>query len=205
MTFSLQWNCNRALIFDVRFVFSILFLSGCCRNDFALLDLTLSSWSVPLVSHGPPRCVHGRAGHGAVFVPHRVRHDTTESSAVPTNSSSDLPAHGHATGSGAAWPDRGGGVVCGRLFLIAGASRYTLFSTLGRQSRGVMDTRAVMLVPHIHLHSCPHLPGACARERLQVIQRRCTSDERGCNSRHELCKVSSIVDFCIKYPRSLTF
>ena len=39
---------------------------GCCRVDLALLDLHAMAWSAPTLS-GAPRCLGGRAGHGAAF------------------------------------------------------------------------------------------------------------------------------------------
>ena len=42
--------------------------TGCCRTDVALLDLRTMTWSAPRLG-GVPRCVGGRAGHGAVFFP----------------------------------------------------------------------------------------------------------------------------------------
>ena len=44
---------------------------GCCRYDVALLDLERATWSAPRLA-GVPRCVGGRAGHGAAFFPHAV-------------------------------------------------------------------------------------------------------------------------------------
>eukprot|EP00961_Rhodomonas_salina_P272553 3683068-Rhodomonas_salina.2 len=41
---------------------------GCCRTGVWLLDLHAMRWSQPAVT-GRPRCVGGRAGHGAVFLP----------------------------------------------------------------------------------------------------------------------------------------
>jgi hypothetical protein len=69
---------------------------GCCRSDFAVLDLEMGTWSAPIIS-GSPQCGPGRAGHGAVFVPQ----------ASP-------PASGAQAQAGA---------TQGRLFLVAGASR----------------------------------------------------------------------------------
>ena len=42
--------------------------TGCCRTDVALLDLRTMAWSAPRLE-GAPRCVGGRAGHGAAFFP----------------------------------------------------------------------------------------------------------------------------------------
>lgn len=70
---------------------------GCCRSDFAVLDLDMGTWSAPIIS-GTPQCGPGRAGHGAVFVPQ-----------VSSAESSAQVAQAVATQ--------------GRLFLVAGASR----------------------------------------------------------------------------------
>ena len=40
--------------------------SGCCRTDVVTLDLRHMAWSVPRIG-GSPRCVSGRAGHGAIL------------------------------------------------------------------------------------------------------------------------------------------
>jgi hypothetical protein len=42
--------------------------TGCCRTDVTLLDLNRWVWSSPCLS-GVPRCLGGRAGHGAAFFP----------------------------------------------------------------------------------------------------------------------------------------
>jgi len=61
---------------------------ACCRSDFALLDLIACAWSVPLVSGGPPRCLGGRAGHGAVFVPRQYTAPATAANASCAHPSS---------------------------------------------------------------------------------------------------------------------
>lgn len=73
---------------------------GCCRGDFAVLDLDVGAWSSPVIT-GIPRCVAGRAGHGAIFVP-------------------DSPQQVDSAKMGEA---DAGVKTGGRLFLVAGASR----------------------------------------------------------------------------------